>query len=76
MGILHIFSKIKTGILHNLLIFAILNLKYWGNESLSANYSKQKHRIAVVYERISNIRKDNLHKITRRLIDENQIIVS
>lgn len=42
----------------------------------SVNYSKQKRRIAVIYERISNIRKDNLHKITKRLTDENQVIVS
>lgn len=40
------------------------------------NYLKQKHRIAIVHERISNIRKDNLHKLTRALVDENQIIVS
>ena len=42
----------------------------------SANYFKQKRRIAVVHERISNIRKDNLHTITRKLVDENQVIVS
>lgn len=42
----------------------------------SSNYSKQKHHIAVIHDKISNIRKDNLHKITRKLIDENQVIVS
>ena len=41
----------------------------------SSNYNKQKHRIAETHERIANIRIDNLHKITRALVDENQIIV-
>lgn len=42
----------------------------------SSNYDKQKHRIAITHERIANIRKDNLHKLTRALVDENQVIVS
>lgn len=42
----------------------------------SSNYNKQKHRIAIVHERIASIRKDNLHKLTRALVDENQVIVS
>jgi putative transposase len=42
----------------------------------SNNYHKQKKKIANVYEKITNIRKDNLHKISHQLISENQVIVS
>lgn len=42
----------------------------------SSNYHKQRIRIAKVFEKISNIRKDNLHKISHKLINENQVIVS
>lgn len=42
----------------------------------SSNYNKQRRRIALVHERISNMRRDNLHKLTRKLVDENQVIVS
>lgn len=36
--------------------------------------NKLKRRIAKLHEKISNIRKDNLHKITRNIINENQVI--
>ncbi len=42
----------------------------------SSNYNKQKHKIAVLHEKISNIRKDNIHKITHKIVEENQFIVS
>lgn len=42
----------------------------------SQNYKKQKHRVALVHERITNQRKDFQHKIARRLIVENQYIFS
>lgn len=42
----------------------------------SHNYEKTRIKIAKVYEKISNIRKDYLHKLSRRLIEENQVIVS
>lgn len=42
----------------------------------SSNYKKQKIRIAILHEHISNIRKDNLHKLSRKIVDENQIIVT
>lgn len=42
----------------------------------SNNYYKQRHKIAVLHEKVSNIRKDNLHKISHRLVKENQLIVS
>lgn len=42
----------------------------------SNNYNKLKKKIAICHEKITNIRKDNLHKISRRLINENQVIVT
>lgn len=42
----------------------------------SSNYNKQRIKVAKVYEKISNTRKDNLHKISHKLISENQVIVS
>jgi len=38
------------------------------------NRNKLKTRIAKLYEKISNIRKDNLHKITKNIVNENQVI--
>lgn len=42
----------------------------------SKNYEKQKIKVATVYEKIRNTRIDNLHKISYKLINENQVIVS
>lgn len=42
----------------------------------SKNYEKQRIKLARVYERITNTRKDYLHKISSKLINENQVIVS
>ena len=42
----------------------------------SANYRKTKREIALCHEKIANIRKDRLHKISSELISENQVIVS
>lgn len=42
----------------------------------SKNYDKQRQKVAILYEKISNIRKDNLHKISYQLIQENQLIAS
>lgn len=42
----------------------------------SNNRNKQRIKIAKLYEKIANIRKDNLHKISYQLINENQVIVS
>ena len=40
----------------------------------SKRRTKQKHRVATVYEKISNIRQDFLHKLSRKLVGENQAI--
>ena len=40
----------------------------------SNNRAKQKIRVARAYEKIANKRKDHLHKVTAKIIDENQVI--
>ena len=40
----------------------------------SKNQEKARHKLATAYEKLSNKRKDNLHKITTKLIKENDII--
>lgn len=42
----------------------------------SSNYNKQKLKVALVYEKIKNQRKDFQHKWSCRIVNENQIIVS
>ena len=42
----------------------------------SNNWNKQRIRLAKVYEKVSNIRKDYLHKISHQLVSENQVIVT
>ena len=42
----------------------------------SNNYQKQRIKLAKVYEKIKNTRLDYLHKISHKLISENQVIVS
>lgn len=40
----------------------------------SSNHNKQRKRVASVYEKITNIRKDFLHKVSTKLVRENQTI--
>lgn len=42
----------------------------------SSNWNKQRIKVAKIHEKIHNIRIDNLHKISHKLINENQVIVS
>ena len=42
----------------------------------SNNWNKQRIRVAKLYEKVHNIRLDYLHKISHKLINENQVIVS
>lgn len=42
----------------------------------SSNYNKQRIKVARLHEKIHNTRIDNLHKISHKLISENQVIVS
>ena len=45
-------------------------------QKFSKNWYKQKHKIALLHEKITNIRKDNLHKISHKLVMESQLIAS
>ena len=45
-------------------------------EKRSQNYYKIKKKIALCYEKITNTRKDYLHKMSHEIISENQVIVS
>lgn len=45
-------------------------------EKRSSNYYKTRKQIAKCHERISNTRKDYLHKISHEIVSENQVIVS
>lgn len=40
----------------------------------SNNYEKQRKKVAKLHERITNVRNDFLHKLSRRLVNENQAI--
>lgn len=42
----------------------------------SNNWNKQRIKVARIYEKIRNTRIDNLHRISHKLISENQVIVS
>ena len=42
----------------------------------SKNYKKKKKEIAICHEKIRNVRKDYLHKISNKIISENQVIVT
>jgi len=54
---------------------AKLNKKLAKKEEGSNNWYKAKHKLARVHEKIANIRKDFLHKLSTKLIRENQTIV-
>ena len=45
-------------------------------EKGSRNYRKKKKEIAICHEKITNTRKDYLHKISHEIVSENQVIVS
>lgn len=45
-------------------------------EKRSQNYYKTKKKIALCHEKITNTRKDYLHKVSHEIISENQVIVS
>ena len=45
-------------------------------EKGSKNYERTKRKIALCHEKITNTRKDYLHKISHKIISENQVVVS
>jgi putative transposase len=42
----------------------------------SSNKNKQREKLARIHEKISNVRVDALHKLSRMIVNENQVIVS
>ena len=42
----------------------------------SRNYEKQKRKVAIAHEKVRNQRKDFLHKLSRRLADEYDLLMS
>lgn len=44
-------------------------------EKGSNNFKKLKQRLAKVHEKIKNIRNDYLHKVSYKIVNENQVIV-
>jgi len=42
----------------------------------SKNFQKNKHKLAKTHEKIANIRSDYLHKVSNKIISENQVIIS
>lgn len=55
---------------------AKLQRKLAHKEKWSNNYYKQKKKIALCHEKIRNTRKDHLHRVSHKIISENQVIVS
>lgn len=51
-----------------------LNRLYSKKKKCSKNQEKTRLKLATAYEKLSNKRKDNLHKLTTKLIKENDII--
>ena len=45
-------------------------------EKRSQNYYKTRKKIALCHEKVTNTRKDYLHKMSHEIISENQVIVS
>lgn len=45
-------------------------------EKGSKNWNKQRIKVARIHEKIHNVRINNLHEISHKLINENQVIVS
>lgn len=54
---------------------ARLNKRLAKKEEGSNNWYKAKNKLAQVYEKVANIRKDFLHKLSTKLIRENQTII-
>ena len=48
--------------------------KYSRSQKGSNNREKARIRLAIEHEKVSNIRKDFLHKVSKELADENQVI--
>jgi len=54
---------------------AKLQRKLSNKQKGSKNRNKQRIKVARLHERITNIRKDNLHQISKQIISENKVII-
>ena len=52
-----------------------LQRQHANKENGSRNKERVRQKLAKVYQKMVNIRQDNLHKVTKQIIDENQVIV-
>ena len=50
------------------------NRRYSRKQKGGKNREKQRIKLAKVYKKITNVRSDYLHKLSRRIVDENQVI--
>ena len=57
-------------------LYAEMNKRNIPSKERSQNYCKTKKKIALCHEKITNTRKDYLHKMSHEIISENQVIVS
>ena len=55
---------------------AIEQRKLSKKKQQSNNYYKQKKKVSKVHKRIANTRRDFLHKLSTKIISENQVIIS
>lgn len=69
------FDNIKTLETHQAKL-AKLQRQLAHKQKSSRNYEKARIKLAREYERIANIRKDYLHKISHKIVSENQAIFS
>ncbi|MDK2920160.1 MAG: putative transposase [Candidatus Petromonas sp.] len=44
-------------------------------QKFSSNWYKQKYKVSKLHEKVKNQRQDFLHKLSKRIVDENQIII-
>ena len=44
-------------------------------QKFSNNWYKQRYRVSKIHEKVKNQRQDFLHKLSKRIVDENQIII-
>jgi putative transposase len=50
-------------------------VELWGKNKGSNRRQKANKIVARVYEQISNVRQDYLHKLSRKIVDNNQVVV-
>lgn len=69
-------SQVPSGKYYVSILVETEHIELAHKEKGSANFYKMRRKIARCHERIANIRKDKLHRISHKLINDNQVIVS